>query len=372
MRKWLVGLCASLLCAFSIIGFTACETGNPDAPSHTHSFTNYVSNNDGTKTAVCDNGCGTTDTITDETYYTDGLRFGLNQTSDAYLVKGYRGKAEKIYIPTTYENLPVTSIGDSAFSGWSRLTEIIIPNSVTSIGASAFSGCSCLTEIVIPDSVTSIGASAFSSCSTLTKVAISNNVTSIGDEAFYNCDSLTEIVIPDSVTSIGLGVFSGCKGLTNIKVSENNTTYQSINGNLYSKDGKTLLQYAGGKTATFFTISDTVTNIGDGAFYGCARLMKVTIGNNVTSIGGGAFYGCSSLTEIVILDSVTSIGDSAFSACYSLTEIVILDSVTSIGKYAFASCDNLTIYCEAESQPSGWNSSWNFSSCPVVWGYKGE
>jgi hypothetical protein len=58
--------------------------------------------------------------------------------------------------------------------------------------------------------------------------------------------------------------------------------------------------------------------------------------------------------------------------CTSLTSIVIPDSVKSIGAYAFYKCISATIYCEAESQPDGWDSNWNYSKCPVVWGYKGS
>ncbi|MBQ7340247.1 MAG: hypothetical protein IJW43_05290 [Clostridia bacterium] len=45
--------------------------------------------------------------------------------------------------------------------------------------------------------------------------------------------------------------------------------------------------------------------------------------------------------------------------------------MTSIGCYAFLECSKLTIYCEAESEPGGWNGAWNSSNRPVVWGYKG-
>ena len=83
------------------------------------------------------------------------------------------------------------------------------------------------------------------------------------------------------------------------------------------------------------------------------------------------FEGCSNLTSIVIGNSVTSIGDYAFQSCSALTSIVIPNSVTTIDDHAFYNCSNLTIYCEAESQPSGWDLWWNISSCPVEWEYKG-
>ena len=69
---------------------------------------------------------------------------------------------------------------------------------------------------------------------------------------------------------------------------------------------------------------------------------------------------------------VTTIGDYAFHGCNNLTSVVIPNSVTTIGYYAFYGCNKLTIYCEATSQPSGWDSSWNPSSYPVVWGYNSE
>ena len=156
----------------------------------------------------------------------------------------------------------VTSIGDSAFSYCSSLTNITIPDSVTSIGDSAFSGCWDLTSITIPDSITTIGESAFSGCSGLTSITIPNSVTSIGAYAFSGCRSLTSITIPDSVTSIGNSSFSYCISLTSI------------------------------------TIPNSVTSIGTYAFSNCWYLTSITIPDSVTSIGKSAFYKCSSLTTI--------------------------------------------------------------------------
>ena len=217
-----------------------------------------------------------------------------------------------------------------------------IPDSVTSIGDYAFHVCSSLTSITIPDSVTSIGDHAFYGCSSLTSMTIPDSVTRIGYWAFYGCSSLTSITIPDSVTSIGEAAFSGCSSLTSITVDTNNQYYTSIDGNLYTKDGKTLVQYARGKTDSLFTIPDSVTSIGDYAFYVCSSLTSITIPDSVTSIGDSAFSGCSSLTSITIPDSVTSIGYWAFYGCSSLTSITIPDSVTSIGDSAFSYCRSIT------------------------------
>jgi len=93
----------------------------------------------------------------------------------------------------------------------------VIPSSVTSIGDSAFSWCSSLSEIVIPSSVTSIGKGAFLCCRSLSGIVIPSSVTSIGDSAFSGCYSLSEIVIPSSVTSIGKGAFYNCKFPDNLK-----------------------------------------------------------------------------------------------------------------------------------------------------------
>jgi len=89
-------------------------------------------------------------------------------------------------------------------------------STITSIGNSAFDGCTRLTSVNIPNSVTSIGSSAFYNCTGLTSVNIPNSVTSIGNYAFRYCTGLTSVTIPNSVTSVGGGPFSDCSNLLNI------------------------------------------------------------------------------------------------------------------------------------------------------------
>jgi len=154
----------------------------------------------------------------------------------------------------------------------------------------------------------------------------------IGESAFSWCTSLTSVTIPSSVTSIGNRAFAACSSLTAINVDEGNANYASVNGVLYNKAMTALILCPSGKAGAF-TIPNSVTSIGDYAFYDCASLTSVIIGSGVTSIGAGAFYGCTSLTSVIIGSGVTSIGDYAFYDCASLTSIGFLGLVapTTVG-----------------------------------------
>ena len=215
----------------------------------------------------------------------------------------------------------VTSIGDYAFNSCYDLTSVTIPNSVTAIGKGAFYSCSKLSSVTIPNSVTSIGDDAFSGCSSLTSVTIPNSVTAIGSSAFHSCYGLTSVTIPNSVTSIGSGAFASCSKLETIYVDPANVKFSSIDGILYNKDASTLLCCPGGKTTV--TIPNSVTSIGDLAFYSCYGLTSVTIPNSVTAIGKEAFSGCSGLTSVTIGNAVTSIGKEAFYWCSKLETMYV-------------------------------------------------
>ena len=157
-------------------------------------------------------------------------------------------------------------------------------------------------------------------------------VTAIGEKAFNNCRNLTSITIPHSVVEIDC-TFYGCDKLEEINVDENNTKYLSIDGVLYTKDKTTLLRHPAGKDNSY-AIPNSVTNIGDNAFYSCSKLESITIPNSVTSIGDYAFGSCA-FESIIIPNSVTYIGSNAFHYCANLTAITIPNSITNIGNSAF-------------------------------------
>ena len=115
------------------------------------------------------------------------------------------------------------------------------------------------------------------------------SVTSIGHSAFDGCRGLTSITIPNSVTSIGDWAFEHCTGLTSINVASGNNYYSDNNGVLFNKKKTELIRYPEGKSQTSYTIPNSVTSIGVGAFFDCTGLTSITIPNSVTSIGDGAF-----------------------------------------------------------------------------------
>ncbi|MCI5819146.1 MAG: leucine-rich repeat domain-containing protein, partial [Acidaminococcus sp.] len=229
----------------------------------------------------------------------------------------------------------------------------------------------CSNSIIPTDgSVTSIGDIAFDGCSKLTSINIPNGVTSIGMGAFAG-SGLKSITIPDSVTKIDEGAFNECD-ITSIKVGSGNKTYHSSGNCLIETKIKTLIL---GCSNSVIPTDGSVISIGDWAFVGCRGLKSITIPGKVISIGFEAFCGCEDLTNVTIENGVTIINGCAFYGCSGLTSIIIPKSVTSLGGHVFGDCSNLTVYAEAESKPNGWKKDWNEigygegeERVPVVWG----
>ena len=155
----------------------------------------------------------------------------------------------------------ITSIGNCAFTMFSKLTHVDIADSVISIGSRAFSYCSSLTNIIIPQSVTYIGGVVFRGCTNLSSITLSNNITSIGPFAFEDCTNLTSITIPGSVTAIGPNAFEDCTNLTSITIPGSVTSISrdvftgctSLNDIRYSGTSESVISALSGYAPTLVT-----------------------------------------------------------------------------------------------------------------------
>jgi hypothetical protein len=364
LQKALVGsVCAAAWCKCALglsmtVAWrlrTACATGLPPLlllltlPAVLQAQFNYVTNADGTIT-----------------------------------ITEYTGSGAAVTIPSTFNGLPVSSIGDYAFEFCIGLSSVTIPNTVTNIGYSAFIWCSSLTMITldtnnpayssvdgvlfnksqtmlvqypggkvanytIPGSVATIGDQAFYDCPGLASVTIPSGVTSIGVSAFAYCTSLTSITIPSGVTNIGNDAFDGCSSLTSVTIPSGVTAIRDY-------------VFQGCYSLASVTIPSSVTCIGTAAFDGCTKLASVTIPSGVTSIGAAAFQYCTKLASVVIPSGVTSIGDYAFYGCASLASVYFKSDAPSVGLLVFGGDNNATVYYLAGT--TGWGTS--FGGIPAV------
>ncbi len=275
----------------------------------------------------------------------DGICYNVTSETDltVEIIEGDYKYRTKINIPenvTSYDGTlySVVSIGNNAFSGCRNLTSVTMGNSITSIGEYAFNGCSGLTSITIPNSVTEIVSYAFGNCSNLTKVTIGSGVKSINWAAFNGCDSLTNMVVESSNS-----VYDSRDNCNAIIETATNTLVQGCKNTIIPNSVTSIGEYAfyNCDGLTNIEIPGSVTNIGYAAFENCANLRNVTIPNSVITIGDEAFSSCSALTSITFPESLINIGEYAFNGCSGLTSVTIPNSVTNIRRGAFAYCFNL-------------------------------
>lgn len=201
---------------------------------------------------------------------------------------------------------------------------------------------------------------------------IPDGVTSIADEVFAENLSLTSVFIPASVRWIGDMAFSCCSNIIRFDVDLNNAFYCSIDGDLYTKDGKELINYSQGKNEAVVSIPEGVTYIHNvvfkerknlekvcipntvnriecAAFRGCTSLTSVEIPGNVEDLVRWTFEGCTALKEVRLNEGTRFIGEGVFESCTALRDIYIPDSVETIFYDAFWGCDKLTIHASEKS-----------------------
>ena len=271
--------------------------------------------------------------------------------------------------------------GKTMYMALLTLTEINVPNGVVSIVGDTLSGSSA-TKIILPDTVSSnLSGTVFNGMNKLSTIELSSTSKNLKlvDGNLYSYDgkrfikymgssknftvpegvetvvsycitkSMTTLNLPSTLKVIegyALINMSGVNLLnipasvttmntfsfhynTKLRVAEGSATYKSSDDVLILNKAGTKVIMAS-RNATTYNIPNTVTEIGQNAFYWCNKMTSITIPDSVTVIGAGAFGGCSSLKEITIPQSVTSIGADAFIYCENLTAINIKGTANRI------------------------------------------
>ncbi len=315
----------------------------------------------------------------DETSDTPMLEYddmGMYTVNDSYITFGYvegggviitecqKELKGDLVIPEVLDNETVVGIGEGAFYEVKGLTSVTMPETVTEIGAGAFYCCEALQSINLPAGLTTIGESAFYQCASLKTVEIPDGITTITDSCFAQCYALDKLTLPAKLEKIEAEAF-----------------------------------YASGQNIDTLLLPDTLTEIGELAFYGWSSIRTVHLPKALTQLGDYVFDGCDALQEISVeqdnpnytavdgvlhdkartrlikypparyeesytlrdgvqtvdgwafvgagnlkhidLNEAVTIGEEAFYGCNALETIAINDAVTELPSAAFTLCSAL-------------------------------
>ena len=277
--------------------------------------------------------------------------FTYGYSNDEITILQYNGSRGDVVIPSTIDGYPVVAIDSEAFCDNDTITSVNMPSVIT-IDESAFYSCDELVSVNMPSVITicscafdscyklatanmpnveTIGYEAFDYCYELESVDIPKTTT-IESYAFYECSSLKSVNMP-AVESIESDSFSYCYSLTSFDVGDSNPYYSDEDGILFNKNKTELVFYPVGKTASSYTVPDSVIIIGGYAFCGSNYLESVSM-PNVTTIDERAFANCWYLKSVDI-PKVTEIMYGAFDGSGNYVWTIKATAPTSATTYAF-------------------------------------
>ena len=178
-----------------------------------------------------------------------------------------------------------TSLKTAAFNG----------NSSVEVGERAFCDCSALSNLKL-NGVRSIDNLAFCGCSSLKNVVIPDS-TEVINAAFHSCTSLQTFTIGKGVSTIHVDTFFDCPSIETFTVTDSNEHFSSVDGVLFSKDGKTLIFYPAGNKRTEYTLVHGIKTLEEHAFRGAVNLKNITMDVSVKQVKGlNVFNNCKFTT----------------------------------------------------------------------------
>lgn len=246
-------------------------------------------------------------------------------------------KLAEIEIPET-----LVEIGDNAFNGTLLDNDdynYLLGKSVESIGSYAFAGTDLSGEIIVPNKIRELGVGVFSGCTNITKATIQmDNISRLPGGIFENCISLSEVNLPESITEIGDKAFYACKSL-DLNMLYNNILPSNKSNLVIGKSAFEDCVNLKGE----LTVPINISSIGENAFRGCTGLSgTLSIKDNLERIEAGTFSKCTNIEKIDLQPHTTElyIGDSAFDGDSKVESIIVNGNITEIGSSAFANMPN--------------------------------
>lgn len=195
--------------------------------------------------------------------------------------------------------------------------------------------------------ITAIGDGAFSQLHMIESVTLHEGITSIGADAF---DCPLSGPLPESLTYIGNHAFYQCQ-LPQTLVIPESVTYIGE----YAFSDCRGLEYLEFKARI---------GVGQYAFSGCSGLKEVRLSKQMALLSTGMFSACKNLTAINLPDGITMIPDGCFAGCVSLPSVELPESVVSIGARAFSHCESLTQFRLSDSTLNIGNEA--FAECTAL------
>lgn len=260
--------------------------------------------------------------------------------------------------------ISVSEIADGAFANCATLekADLSKQNSALAfeIGDSAFYNCTKLSSVTFPEKVyveyNTVGDQAFYNNISLKEVALGEKFTVFGAGVFENCTTLASVTLPTKLTSISTRLFSGCESLQSITLpagvkSIENSAFKDTALTSVPFETVTDLRYIGASAfentkITTLKVPDSVTSIGNKAFYDCANLTSVTvpfIGQDVAHDDQFANrYGMSPVSALPDNPSDDEEeGDGQQTAVARRSVTVVVTGAKTIPAYAFNGCDDV-------------------------------
>jgi hypothetical protein len=269
--------------------------------------------------------------------------YGIGKTKSEYVLAIFNEDYTKVNIVKNGEDSDglMMDFGKemSAIRKYGQNLQVItVEEGVVSIGKNSCRNLQKLRKVYLPKSLKIIEYASFNYCQNLEKFDIPEGVEYIGGYSLIGAGKLTDLHIPSTVNRIDEAAIGNLYRCENITVAENNPYYTSIDGAVYTKDLKTLVQYPSGKRNVVFDMPDSVTHIMGYAVAENYFLEKIVLHEGLEKIDVYGCYHMLNLKELNLPSTLTAVGPKSFCYCWPENAITIPKGLTKIDVGAFAAC----------------------------------